>query len=378
MFKRAPRSLTVSIILVLALLTSPVLTGCSTSAQPHSFAFVVGDRSNSAGPDAVALATSIPIDVAAGSVLSVTGVSGSPDGVTGITTTIPQGADEDAILRARSSVRASIGKVRATAPEADVLGAIAAGARTIKGTPGAKTIEVWDSLVSTTGALGLQGGLLSEAPEDVVASISSKDLPDLKGMAVIIHPAETTLPQQPLPTRDLTTLDAIYQAVLKKAGAKSVVFQNSDRTTTVTRSAPRVTPVAPSTVQSPVVSGCTATIPQYLIQFAPGSSHFLSSASAKQQIARVVTALKDCTGQVTITGTAATSGTQSAATQVSLGRANAVRAIWAQLAEVAPDTIKTAGLGYEFAWKVTDTTASGALIESAAEQNRAVRISYAG
>jgi outer membrane protein OmpA-like peptidoglycan-associated protein len=366
------------VALVVAVPLTAGLAGCAQGkeARPMGIAFVVGDRGNSAVVDAVALASLVPTNLPLGSIVTVTGVSGSPDGVPGKGFTFTDMGNptdnQNELLTYRALLAKSFTRVKATTAQADVLGAVAAAERSIAGVGKVKRIIVADSLISTSGVLSFQNNLLSAPAEDVVASVPARDLPTLTGTAItLVGQGDTVLPQQPLSIVDRTSLRQIWAGLLHRSGAKSVTYVDTPSTGKKTAGVLPVT-VAPVSEVGPVSfpAPCTAVIPQTRIQFKVGTAEFTFPEAASTEIAAVATALKGCKGQVTVAGTTSSEGSAALNQRLSLSRATTVRSRLAPLMGRPIDTIVVQGLGASFPGFLPDVNADGTLNVAVAEKNR--------
>jgi outer membrane protein OmpA-like peptidoglycan-associated protein len=373
----------VIIAVVAALIVVAGLTGCGAVkvAPAEGIAFVVGVRANTPAPDAAALAGLIPTDLPVGSVVTVSGVSGSPDGVPGKGFTFTDMGNptdnQNEVLTDKALLVKSLTGVRASTAEADLIGAMAAAARSIQGVTGAKRLIVADSTLSTSGVLEFQRNLLSTPSDDVVEAVPASNLPSLQGMAVtIVGQGNTVPPQQPLGVDDRAILRQIWAGLLRRAGVTSLTYVDGSPTGRGTAGVPTVTPVQVLPVD-PVTfpSKCTAVIPQTRIQFQVGTAVFLDSATASPAITTVAAALKGCQGTVTVSGTTSSEGSPASNRALSLSRATTVRALLAPLMGRPVSAIRVQGLASTFPGFVPDLNPDGTLNVPAAEQDRKVIIS---
>ncbi|HWM33590.1 MAG TPA: OmpA family protein [Pseudolysinimonas sp.] len=365
-----------------------LLAGCSVftpaTETTSGVAFVVGARENSPAVDPARLLEYVPSEVDAfrpGSIVSVTGVDGSEDGVPGhgfkladLGSKVDNG---DLLLGERAQVASGLAELRPDDAEANVLGAIASAARSISGVTGSRTIVIADSMLSTVQPLAFQNGLLGASAEDVVAAIPDGLLPPLDGAKVVVLDQGTTWePQKPLSQLDRTALRGIWEAVLLAAGASAVEYDDRSTPLAPGRYDVRVTPVEPTAIMGPVVQKCRAVIPESSIRFAGDLATFVSPATAREYIAQLADGLRGCTGTITISGTTASARQDAEFNhRLSLDRASAVRAELAPLLGLAVDDIHVEGLGTDFPGFVDDRP-GGIFDPVLGARNRTVIVSY--
>ena len=369
-------------LLAVALLFS--LAACSPTPpdDPAGIAFVVGDRANSALPDAVALARHVPSTMPVGSVITVTGIDGSPDGVSQPSFTLVDQGDSydnsDELLGGVSRVKRELAGAHATSAQADVLGAISTAARSISTVNGVRTIVIDDSMISTASALQFQNHLLTADPTAVAAAVPSSLLPDLRGDAVVlINEGDTAGNQAPLSETDRRVLKTIWAKVLHRAHAESISYLDTSPAYTQAASAPTVTTVPVSATQAiSFPTPCTAVVPESKIEFVGNETVFVNPSVATSSVKTVAAALSNCKGDITVVGTTADGGgTDAFNTSLSLARAKVVRTLLASAMGVAQSSITPEGLGTHFPGFVPDLNSDGSLNEASASQNRTVIIS---
>jgi outer membrane protein OmpA-like peptidoglycan-associated protein len=369
-------------LLAVALLFS--LAACSPTPPDNAagIAFVVGDRANSALPDAVALARHIPSTMPVGSVITVTGVDGSPDGVAQPSFTLVDQGDSydnsDELLGGVSRIKRELASATATSAQADVLGAISTAARSISTVDGTRTILINDSMVSTASALQFQNHLLTADPSAVAAAVPASLLPDLRGDAIVlINEGDTAGSQAPLSQTDRRVLKAIWVNVLHRAHAESISYLDTSPEYTEAASAPTVSSVPVSATQGiSFPTPCTAVVPESKIEFVGNESAFVDRSIATASVKTVAAALSNCKGDVTVAGTTADGGgTTAFNTSLSLSRAKVVRTILASAMGVEQSSITAEGLGTHFPGFVPDLNSDGSLNEASASQDRTVIIS---
>jgi outer membrane protein OmpA-like peptidoglycan-associated protein len=354
--------------------------GGDTAAAPHSFAFVVGDRSNSNVPAPEALIGEVPDDLMPGARVAAFEVDGSADGVTVFSQVVPKAETDfdqkEVPGQIKAELRSALEAKKPDQPEANTLGAISSAVRALHDTSGDKTIKVADSLLSTAGVLQFQVGLLDSTPEDVVASVSKDELPDLSGIDVEIYGAgEVRDPQAALTESKRKRLEEIWNRLMKLAGAKSVTFHSALPERKDIGALPPVTVVAISNAiaAAPPV-GCTQILSEQLVQFVPDTADFADPNAARQTIAAVAESMKGCQGKISVTGTTSSWGDAAGRQRTSQDRAETVRNELAAAMGVDASTIVAVGVGMDFPGYANDRDAGGRLIPADAAKNRTVRI----
>jgi len=371
----------VSAVVVVAAL-SVSASGCEPPPSPkHSYAFVVGDRSNTKAPAIDQVTDALPRDLVPGSKIAVFAVDGSNNGVEPYNKPVEKAENEmdqpDVSAQMRSDVHKKLETAKAAAPEVNTLGAISSAAHALKDRDGEKTLAIADSMLSTAGVLQFQSGLLDASPEDVVASVDKEELPDLSGIDIAVYGlGEVRDPQGQLPEGKRKKLESIWQSLLTESGAKSVTFHSQLGENADLKGLPPVTVVqilqfTPATVAP---DRCQQVLPETLIQFVPDTADFAEPAAAETTIRDVADNMKDCPGTITVTGTTSSWGTPEGRQQTSQARAGRVRDALAVALGVNPSTIVAKGVGIDFPEYVNDRDASGRLIPAAAAKNWNVRI----
>jgi len=206
------------------------LTGCGDYPKdtPACIGLVIGNRTNSAGVDATAVAATITDPLPVGSTIIITGVSGSATGDAVWGGTVDAGDNsydrKDNQLNTRNGAIQAVNTVAAKSPQADVLGAIESTADKLRPTGLSCTIYVYDSGLSTAGLIEFQqgeNGLLDTDPEDIVARIP--ETTTLTGFAVSFETLGATSGAQPAPdSTSLQNLTEIWTGIIERRGGKVV------------------------------------------------------------------------------------------------------------------------------------------------------------
>ena len=189
---------------------------------------------------------------------------------------------------------------------------------------------------------------------------------------------QSSSPQQPLDEARRKTLEGLTRYVLTQAGASSVTF-----TYPTFAEAPREALPAVSTIDvsdpKPVVAPAEPTkddrcepyvVPQTRIQFVGDSAEFVDPETAATVAADVAASLRDCQGDLVVTGTTSSWGTEDGRKAVSLERARAFRKVLAKSLNTDQDAIGVRGAGYDFPERVNDRRKDGSLDPGKAAKNR--------
>ncbi len=202
------------------------LTACGSTeeAAPVCVGLVIGARSNSAPVSGAQTAGSLPDPLPVGSVVAVTGVSGSPDGDAVYSARVEKGESSydtaDNQQNIRGGAISSIERIQASSPQADVLGAIEATAEKLRPSGMSCTIYVYDSGLQTTGLIRFQQGLLALSPDDIVDRVPESRV--LAGITVVFESLGVVAPPQPaLDSASREKLDAIWNGIIESRGGRT-------------------------------------------------------------------------------------------------------------------------------------------------------------
>ena len=368
--------------LCVAALVAVAIVGCAEEEPGPSsgLAFVIGARANSPQVPVETLMRHIDDDLTEGSMVSVTGIDGAVDGVELAREVVGDESTsydkENAALDRNAKISKSFKNAAAIEPEADVLGAISAGARSISSVEGTKTMVIADSMLSTAGHLQFQAGLLATSPEDVVESLVGLDaLPALDGIhIVIISQGNTVGTQEALRDHERRQLRSLWEAVLMASGAADVTYDDSASTAEQEADLPSVSTVDLAPIIVDAVP-CTAVFTEYLVGFVPNEPDFLDDELARATIQSAADQLGSCVGQIRVIGTTSSWGTEESREDTSTKRAQAVAAVLAESLGDNASTFIVDGVGMNFPEYVNDRDGGGNLIPVEAAKNRSVRIS---
>jgi OOP family OmpA-OmpF porin len=244
-------------------------------------------------------------------------------------------------------IASAVFAIRATNPHVNVLDALdVAGRAAREACTHGGTVYLRDSGLSETGTMDFrQRGLLEAMPSEVVASLRAEhELPDLKGITVVlIGIGDTAPPQQPLSIAQRDNLIAIWSAVARAGGAMSVQIDPAPLSGPAAAAGPSVSLVRVRSVGRVHDSGRTIiTVPDLLL-FKLNSAALVPTANA---------ILRPIVGQarsqhlgVSITGYASPEGTADYNIALSKRRAIAVRDRLIALSLPAAQITDVTGLG---------------------------------
>ena len=371
-----------AMILALVALT---LSACS-EPQTIGIAAVVGNHSNSATADLSNVSAQVEAALADGTIAAVVRNDGYPQAVFERT----YGEPASTPVRDRDELRgafavdfaSSLSLTTAQTPESLPLEAIAVASRAIAAAD-LRTVQVYDSMLQTGGAMPLQDGRLYYEPSDIVEHlIGSGQMPDLSGVVVEIHGlGMVAAPQIALDEASRSQLVRLWTAVLTAAGASSVRIIESVPGAPPAAGLPPVTPVqinSPTPIDPQAMSCESTDISNSTLGFAGDSAIFLDEQGARATLGLVADMLLGCRGQITVTGGTSSAGTLEGRLAVATARAQAVASILAELLTIPVNSITAIGAGTDFLGFVPDRDADGVLDELLAQLNRKVIVSVVG
>jgi outer membrane protein OmpA-like peptidoglycan-associated protein len=282
-------------------------------------------------------------------------------------------AREDERKKNREGIGAALQGVRSTTPEANPLDALALAARSVKAHGETGTVVLADSGLQTTGALDYtkDGMLLADPDELAAAAKAAGQLPDLSGITVALTGiGDTVAPQAPLDNATRTRLGQQWVALANAAGATCVYLDVKPNAQASPAGAPDVSEITPP---PPPVYDLDTPIPlrEDVLDFKDNSPELIDPAAAQASLAALVTGLKASTGQIQLTGTTASGGTESGRQQLSAQRAQTAKELLVQMG-IPAERITTKGVGTDFPGFQPDEDESGRQIPEIAAQNRSV------
>jgi OOP family OmpA-OmpF porin len=261
--------------------------------------------------------------------------------------------------------------VRAQAPQANVLQALAIAAAEV-GSGG--DVIIMDSGLQTAAPLNFATGLLADDPQTITSFLKNAgELPSLAGRHVeFAGLGWTAAPQQELSIADRTKVGDIWSDIAKAAGASCVYLDPTPDTSAAISGRPAVSVVVPPPApQPPVKCSVTNLDDANNVGFDFDSTTFRNPTGADvtlQQLAKVITSSGD---SVTLTGATSSEGSDAYNTQLSLQRANKVKAVLVQMG-VPGGRITTYGDGAHLPGRLNDQGPNGQLLVGPAITNRKV------
>lgn len=268
-------------------------------------------------------------------------------------------------------ILAQLDDAAAVVEEVDTLQAIHLAAQSLYAADQKKML-VLDTGLCTTGYLNFTRGLLDAEPEAVAAALEEANaLPDLTGVSVTwSYLGQVADPQEPLSPAKQKKLEAIWLAVLQKAGAAEVTFVPDFTTGAANVGLPTVSLVE---TDGQDLSLELPQLDQTQVAFVGDTARFLDADAASQAILEVASYLEEHPSlEIYVVGTTA-SGAEAVCRDLSQRRAQAVCQVL-RASGVAESRLTPLGLGFSDPWHVEDRDASGALVETLARQNRRVLI----
>jgi OmpA-OmpF porin, OOP family len=362
--------------------TAPAsVTPAAGCARTGPVVFVVSGRQNSPAP-----ALSGPMGCAAwqaildGAPIGVVDLDGRPHQSLSIRFTDP-GVNTAALHNDEqnyySELASAVQRTRAKYAHADMLDALDVAGRAIHADGATNgTVYVEDSGLQETGPVNFrQPGMLEADPVEVIRFLAKEhELPDLTGIKVIfIGLGDTAPPQAPLSIAQRAGLQAIWLGIAKAGGAETQLNQTPRSGAAAPRGVPPV-----HLVDVPAEPPWTPGQPSYplpdtgSVGFEPNLAVFRDPPAAEatlKPIARYLVANPSV--RIELTGTTAHWGSLAGSRELSLERADAVKAVLVRLG-ARPAQILTRGLGWQFAGYQNDQGPDGTLLPGPAEHNRSV------
>lgn len=348
-----------------AVLALPVAYSCARQAPASSchatpetgLAIALGARANSAAPAPLPGEVQKEID----EVIAAAGDNGKAavtlirvDGQPSIACTVTLDLDGIATDEARNNLRAGfrnniasrVNEVRAVEGEADVLKALQLASETAG--PGG-TVVLIDSGLQTVNPLNFTTVGLLDAGADYLAGlvVDGNHLHDLDGQTVIlVGIGDTAPPQPPLFESQQEHLEAIWEAIVRRAGATDVTVLSGGGAATAVTDVPPVTAVPVPDVGA-FAPDCNATIVLYedQIGFLPNSTELHTPAQTRELLVPIAAWLRDNRrGHAHLVGSIAHYGSPTD-TSLSLARAERVKQL---LVDLGADgaRITTEGIGW--------------------------------
>jgi OOP family OmpA-OmpF porin len=361
------------------------LSSCLTPGEPVALA--VGARSNSPMPSLGSAVTAALNDaVTAHQKVSIVRIDGSPKVV--FSEASPQGSNPQITKQDDAPYVTTVNQIlqgtaqpatdiRAQAPQADVLDALAEAASTVP--PGGNVI-VMDSGLQTTEPLNFRTGLLADDPQTIVEYLKSTgELPALKGRHVyFVSLGWTASPQPPLGIPYRNKVVQIWEQIAKAAGAACVTDDSTANTNSAAPNRPPVAIVKPPPPPAPPARCSVIDLNESNnVGFDFNSTVFRDPAGARATLKQVALVIIRNGESVKLTGSTSSEGGDHYNTVLSLRRADAVAAMLRQLG-VPGNRITTVGDGSHMPGRVNDRGPNGQLLIGPAIHDREVVASLHG
>lgn len=366
----------------LVLTASLALAGCASApaAQPSDdIVIIAGTRTGSPRITPGELKGALSELDTVGDRVTIVVADGEPSIAADLTVDSLPGNSQDRaekLKQLRSDVVTAVLSHPAQRPEVDLAEAIALGSSAFRaGTH--HSLIILDSGLNTAGALGLLGGRLWSEPADLLSYVKgTTTLPDLKGAKVTMPRIGVVVSPQPQLTESARRqLTAIWTAYFEAAGAADIeLAPQSMVALPQTGELPNVTPVPIDRPQPPAASGCRQLLGDSSIGFAAGSADLADAGATHALIAKVVKALRDCSGTWKVEGSASSEGEAAANQRLSENRARTVADMLADVVGLSRDDIRVVGWGESWPCRVEDVR-DGHFDLDAAGKNRVVVIS---
>ena len=261
--------------------------------------------------------------------------------------------------------------IRAQAPQADVLDALAEAASTV---PAGGDVVIMDSGLQTVEPLDFRTGLLSDDPSSIVDYLRhARELPDLKGRHIdFIGLGWTALPQPALSISLRQKVVQIWEQIAQAAGADCVAVDQTANTSNAVPDRPPVAIVTPPPLPPPPTSCSVVNLGDANnVGFEFDSTTFRDPSGARATLQTVANVLMQTGESVTLTGSTSSEGSDQYNIDLSLRRANAVKAVLVQLG-VPASRIQTFGDGSHLPGRLNDRGPNGQLLIGPAIQDRKV------
>lgn len=261
--------------------------------------------------------------------------------------------------------------IRAQAPQADMLDALAEAASTV---PAGGDVVVMDSGLQTVEPLDFRTGLLSDDPSSIVDYLRhAGELPDLKGRHIYFTGLGwTATPQPTLSISDRQKVVQIWEQIAQAAGAACVTLDQTANTSNAVPDRPPVAIVTPPPPPPPPTPCSVINLGDANnVGFEFDSTTFRDPSGARATLQKLANVLMQPGESVTLTGSTSSEGSDQYNLDLSLSRANAVKTVLVQLG-VPSSEIQTFGDGSHLPGRLNDRGPNGQLLIGPAIQNRKV------
>ncbi|AHH97321.1 OmpA family protein [Kutzneria albida] len=280
-------------------------------------------------------------------------------------------AEKQAVTSYLAAAQSAFGKqITAVSPQADVLTALSVGARTTQ--PGG-TVVLVDSGLQTVAPLDFaKDGLLQANPAEVAKYLTEgRLLPDLHGRTVLLVGLGNTAPPQPVLDNNLRAkVVDTWKAVAEASGACVVTIAQGNTDKSV-GDKPEVAVVAPPPAPAPQLCGTVELGERDNISFNADTDTFRDPQAARETLRKFAEVLRDGRHRAELIGTTATDGPMAGRVELSMRRAEAVKAVLVEF-QVAADHLTARGVGTDWPGHLADVGPDGRLLPGPAGQNRKV------
>lgn len=384
----------------LAILVSS-LTGCEspfssetkdTNTEPVNVAVVNASNSNSVSLDLTELQPEIAEVCGSSGYFSYIVCDGDPFIVFHDAVQIEsEGLSESTYMRRVNSKAAemtdSISSAVPKTEEVDLLKAISLAAKDLSGREN-PVIIVYSNGLSTTGVLDMTQ-LASVDQIDVTATVdklkSSYSVPDLTNIEVQFYITETAGSQLPLSDKEERMLSDLWKGIVEAGGGVYTPSYYLPDNVSVLDSAPSVSPVAVSDIESDVVEVTLDDIPEELpenfeitideeaIAFVAGTAEVMDEKLARSKIAPLAETIISNNIDIALIGSTATVGDAQSSVVLSEERCQTIASLLRDAGVTTNIVIKGYGYSDSNPYYTCDVQ-DGVLVEEIAATNRKVVI----
>jgi OOP family OmpA-OmpF porin len=360
--------------------TASVFPTCLTPKEPVALA--IGARSNSPEPSLSANVTAtMNSALGAHQAITIVRLDGSPQVVFSQAFN-PQGANSQMAKADMNTYVSNLNQilagtqqtatdVRAQAPQADVLDALAVAASEV---PRGGNVIVMDSGLQTTAPLNFTTGLLNDDPQTIVDYLKSAgELPDLRGRHVYFSGLGwTASPQPTLDVNNRNKVVAIWARLAMAAGASCVnAAPNADTEEAVPGRPPVAIVTPPPSAPPPGACSTTDLGDANNVGFDFDSTTYRDPGGAHATLQKLANVMLRTGESLTLTGATSSEGTGQYNLQLSLERATAVKSTLVGMG-IDGSRITTHGDGSQLPGRLNDRGPNGQLLIGPAIQNRKV------
>lgn len=360
--------------------TASNFPACLTPKEPVALA--IGARSNSPEPSLSADVTAtMNSALGAHQAINIVRLDGSPQVVFSQAFN-PQGASSQLAKADMNTYVSNLNQIlqgtqqtatdiRAQAPQADVLDALAVAASEV---PQGGNVIVLDSGLQTTAPLNFTTGLLNDDPQTIVDYLKrAGELPNLRGRHVYFSGLGwTASPQPALGVNNRNKVVAIWTQMAMAAGAScAYAAPNADTQEAVPGRPPVAIVTPPPPAQPPGACSTTDLGDANNVGFDFDSTTFRDQAGAHATLQKLANVMLRTGESLTLTGATSSEGSDQYNLHLSLQRANAVKSTLVSMG-VDGSRITTYGDGSHLPGRLNDRGPNGQLLIGPAIQNRKV------